>query len=498
MTNYVFTTANSIYGPGRRVDDPNAGTLTVKTGAYAISNNDHGVALGQNWTVSVLGAIGSYTGGGAGIWLSSPALATASNISIGAEGDVFGAAYGIIAEHITNITNKGAITGNTGVSLSANANGNYKIINSGTITSVLACIEIDGTGVHTIINSGTLNSFGPVSAAIEGAGGSERLTNTGLITRALQLGNGEDSVVNSGTIDDRVFLGEGNDVFINFVKIGKKIKSGSVLQLYLQDGDDVFKGGNGAETVSSSNGNDTFRFGGGNDTFHAGSGPFGDDDLDGDDDIDGGTGIDTYDASSVAGNFVGVIIDLLQQTATGDFIGSDRVVSFENVVGSEETDNMFGTNGANIFDGRGESDALLGRGGNDTMIGGDGDDFLTGGAGKDRMSGGTGFDRFLFDGLTDSGIGASKRDVITDFEIGADIIRLNFDANRLLAGHQSFDLIDTDSGLGQFTGHAGQLRYKYVGGNTIVEGDVNGDARADFQIELLGHHVLSASHFEAF
>jgi Ca2+-binding RTX toxin-like protein len=492
MANHVFTTANSVFGPGRRVDDPNGGTLSVKAGVYAISSNDHGVVLGQNWTVSVLGAIGSYAAGGSGIWLSSPALATATNIVIGAEGDVFGVAYGIFAETAANVTNKGNISGNTGISLTATANGNFKITNSGTINALLACIEVDGTGVHTIINSGTLNSTGPVSNAIDAADGIERVTNTGLITRAVDLGADDDSVVNSGTIDDRVFLGFGNDVFTNYVKIGKKIKSGSVSQVFLQDGDDTFRGGNGAETVSSSNGNDTFRFGGGNDTLRAGSGPFGDDDLDGDDDIDGGTGIDTYDASSIPADTGGTIIDLLQQTAEGNDIGSDRVVNFENVVGSDATDIIWGTNGANVLDGGTSGDQLFGRGGNDILIGGEDGDFLHGGAGKDRLTGGGGFDAFQFESLSSSGVGASKRDVIVDFE-GTDAINLSLDANTLVAGNQDFDLIDTDSGMGQFTGQAGQLRYKYAGGSTIIEGDVNGDKKADFQIELLGHYALSES-----
>src|SRR5262245_59550025 len=114
MANHVFTTANSVYGPGRRVDDPNGGTLTVTAGAYAIATNDHAAALGQNWTVSVLGAIGSYAVGGAGIYFA-PGVATASNVSIGAEGDVYGLGYGIYAEHITNVTNKGGISGDTGI-----------------------------------------------------------------------------------------------------------------------------------------------------------------------------------------------------------------------------------------------------------------------------------------------------------------------------------------------------------------------------------------------
>jgi hypothetical protein len=44
--------------------------------------------------------------------------------------------------------------------------------------------------------------------------------------------------------------------------------------------------------------------------------------------------------------------------------------------------------------------------------------------------------------------------------------------------------------LARFTHHAGELRYKVSGANTIVSGDVNGDGKADFSIVLKGHILL--------
>jgi len=41
----------------------------------------------------------------------------------------------------------------------------------------------------------------------------------------------------------------------------------------------------------------------------------------------------------------------------------------------------------------------------------------------------------------------------------------------------------------------GELRYFQENGNTIVEGDVNGDGSADFQIEISGITSLQASDF---
>ena len=50
-------------------------------------------------------------------------------------------------------------------------------------------------------------------------------------------------------------------------------------------------------------------------------------------------------------------------------------------------------------------------------------------------------------------------------------------------------------GDGPFSGTAGELRFAQAGGRTVVEGDVTGDGRADFQIELLGLHTLTAADF---
>ena len=46
-----------------------------------------------------------------------------------------------------------------------------------------------------------------------------------------------------------------------------------------------------------------------------------------------------------------------------------------------------------------------------------------------------------------------------------------------------------------FTGHAGELTYKFSGAKTIVSGDFNGDGAADFQIVLKGHIALSHGDF---
>jgi serralysin len=112
---------------------------------------------------------------------------------------------------------------------------------------------------------------------------------------------------------------------------------------------------------------------------------------------------------------------------------------------------------------------------------------LIGGAGLDHLFGGAGQHTFVFTGTSlatlDTGVGAN-RDVIQDFS--GDILDLHLiDADLNTAGDEAFSFIGTNA----FSA-AGQVRFSTDGaGNTIVEGNVDNDLHADFQIEL---HAFTA------
>ncbi len=512
------------------MDDPNPGTLTVKANGFAYSTDDEAASLGGNWIINILGAIGSYgtvgNHGAIAVGVGTPELATLSSVTVGAEGDIFGVGYGILTFSRTNVVNKGSIASTNGPAIleGTTATGTYKIVNSGTISSLTDNgVQLQGAGVHTIVNSGTIFA--------------ERLAHYAILGQTSSF-VGIEKVTNSGTLNGDVDLGLGDDVFTNFAKVGKKVKYGIVHGLIdLGDGNDSFNGGKQGETVTDGPGSDIYKLGAGNDLFSATpiSG------VSGDDIVDGGPGNDSYFVSSASPVLINLntvaILGAPPRQAVSSEIGTDKVIGFENAVGGGGDDRIYGSAGANALNGLGGGDILLGldgddrlvgeagvdnleggtgndtldggldadslggSAGNDNLDGGDGNDFLYGGTGKDWLEGGADGDTFAFISTKESGVGATKRDVIIDFDQSeSDVILLSpIDAATNIPGDQEFHLVG-NGGLDAFTPvgipHlAGELRYKYVGGSTIVEGDVNGDAKADFQIELKGHYVLTTADF---
>ncbi|MFC4595543.1 VCBS domain-containing protein, partial [Sphingobium tyrosinilyticum] len=145
-----------------------------------------------------------------------------------------------------------------------------------------------------------------------------------------------------------------------------------------------------------------------------------------------------------------------------------------------------------LFGGDG-NDTLNGEKGSDRLDGGIGNDDLIGGPGTDTLLGGAGNDKFIFQLLADLGIGTA-RDIIQDFAPGADVIDLRLlDANAGVKGDQAFKFVaaQTTAVL------ANSITWHQDSGNgiTLVQGDVNGDGTADFQIQLLGMKALTASDF---
>ena len=212
-----------------------------------------------------------------------------------------------------------------------------------------------------------------------------------------------------------------------------------------------------------------------------------------------------------------------------DGLAEDMLRNVENIVGGTGNDSLTGDAQANLFAGRAGTDTLDGGAGIDTadysektlpvvvtlngataatvgvggiaedtlrnienIIGGTGNDIVTGdvlanvlsgGAGIDTLTGGAGIDRFLFTAAS-LGPAAAHSTTITDFDRAAgEVLSLAaIDANTVLAGTNPFAFI----GAAAFSGTAGQLRFTSLPGQTLIQGDVNGDSTADLTILLSG------------
>lgn len=211
---------------------------------------------------------------------------------------------------------------------------------------------------------------------------------------------------------------------------------------------------------------------------------------------DGGTGTDDL------GLNLGFTVDLAAGTAQS-YQASYAIARFETVsayndsiVSGDDAANVIGvreifdsTSGHVRFEGRGGNDRLTGSLGADTLDGGAGADVLVGSEGADTLSGGGGRDLFLL-GEGDSLTGAADR--ITDFKVGSDRIDLSaIDAKSRTAAPDTFTFIGDHA----FSGAAGELRFTISGATTIIEGDTDGDRKADLSITLDGARMLDATSF---
>lgn len=178
----------------------------------------------------------------------------------------------------------------------------------------------------------------------------------------------------------RVFATE--DVVLGEEDTGVLLLGSGDISATGNDSDNDITGNSGNNRLYAKAGNDRVFGMGGDDELVNGSGA-------GDDLYDGGEGIDILTHSST---LAGVFVDLINQIAYGSEIGTDELVSIENVGGGAGDDEIIGDHIGNEILGWGGNDILIGNRGDDTLRGGDGNDSLAGGAGRDMLFGGDGID----------------------------------------------------------------------------------------------------------
>ncbi|NIZ15783.1 calcium-binding protein, partial [Phaeobacter sp. HF9A] len=133
--------------------------------------------------------------------------------------------------------------------------------------------------------------------------------------------------------------------------------------------------------------------------------------------------------------------------------GNDRLdggTGNDTLEGGSGADSLSGGSGSDTLRGGLHSDTLRGGGGHDDLWGNGHSDYLEGQNGNDTLHGGAGDDVFIFD-TSSSYIGD---DIITDFEVGADVLEFR--------GVTYSDLTRVATGVG--------VRIEWDGGSVQLEG----------------------------
>ncbi|MBS0126444.1 calcium-binding protein [Thetidibacter halocola] len=248
-----------------------------------------------------------------------------------------------------------------------------------------------------------------------GEWGNDRLTG-GAGADRLFGGDGSDTI-EGGAGNDHVYGGRHNDVLRGLDGLDSIVGAGGDDWIQGGAGGDTLRGGAGTDTIEGGDGRDLVWLGGGNDLYTDTD----QDGVDGRDTVYGNGGNDRI--ATGGGN------DLIYGHRGSDTLlggaGDDMLFGGDQddrLEGGTGHDTVVGGNGRDLVFMEDGDDVWLDNDqlefGNDTVFGGAGEDVFYSRRGDDRLTGGAGADTFVFAAQID-------RDVITDFQVGIDQLRID-------------------------------------------------------------------------
>jgi Ca2+-binding RTX toxin-like protein len=473
-TGFLANVENVVDGASRQLDGAFETTTAVvagKTFLFVAGSADDGVSVFQVSPTGLLTNVFNLDDSaelalGLPVALATAAIAGTIYLFVGGLNDdgvsVFAVAPDGTLVHFTTINDTGTLALNaTSALATAVVGGNTYLIASGQVDEGLSVFRVDTTGL-----------------AITGTDGND-------IINAFQSAPGQ---LAPGELGDTINGLAGNDIIAGL------------------GGGDTINGGAGADAMNGGNGDDIFRIAGTEGVGDSFAGGAGNDRI-----LVSGTSaplLSGFNASAASveiwqGNNRGLLgtaaantfnLAGLQTKSALPFIdaagGNDRLIGSkfaddlrgntgnDNLQGGLANDKVTGGAGNDIALGGSGNDNIQGGAGNDNLRGDAGNDIVTGGLGRDILRGGTGLDRFDFNLLSES-VRGTNRDQIIDFSRAQrdriDLSTIDADTDGT-AGNQRFTFIGTAA----FNGVDGELRCS--GG--IIQGDVNGNGVADFEIKV--------------
>ena len=366
-----------IGGPGNDQLNGGTGNDTLVVGGAGSDTIDGGA---DNDTLDVSALVGPLT-----VVMSGPTSGTVVDAagSTVAFSNIEALAYGSNAVHITGTGAADALVGSNQNDTMVGGTGND---------------TLDGGAGNDLILAQS-DAGGAARDVVDGGLGADTLDASGMIGALTVVMSG----AQSGTLTDA---------------LGNTITFSNIETLNYGTNAVNLTGYSGADTLIASNQNDTLAGGAGDDV------------------LNGGVGNDIADYSSTTDHLFVTLGTGGNATVSGASVGTDTLISIENLTLGNGNDTVLGSTGA---------DYVLGGGGADSLIGGDGNDTLDGGAGNDVLSGGNGEDTLTVSAGSDTVNGGADNDriVVNSNPLGGDRI--------IVDGGSGYDTLDFSTFVGPIT-----------------------------------------------